>query len=210
VIVILDYEAGNLASVKRALDHLGYRSIITSEPEEAIKGTSLIFPGVGAAGEAMKCLRRKGLDHVLKEFYFSGRPMLGICLGIQLIFEESEEDGAEGLGLLKGKVVRFPEPLFGTQGQRLKVPHMGWNAVRKVKDHPLLEGIEEGQEFFFVHAYYPVPESGEVTIGITEYGVEFCSVIAHLNLLAVQFHPEKSGRPGLRILDNFCRISSKC
>jgi len=205
MIAILDYQAGNLTSVKRALDHLGYKCFITSDPEMVLKASRLIFPGVGAAGSAMANLKRLGLDEALKEFFRLGRPMLGICLGIQIIFEETQEDGVKGLGLLKGKVVRFPQPLYGMEGERLKVPHMGWNSVKKVREHPLFEGIEEDHEFYFVHSFFPVPEDREVIIGVTEYGVEFVSVVAKFNLWAVQFHPEKSGRPGLKMLENFCK-----
>ncbi len=205
MIAIVDYQAGNLASVKRALDHLGYKCFITSDPETVLKASRLIFPGVGAAGSAMANLKRLGLDEALKEFFRLGRPMLGICLGIQIIFEETEEDGVKGLGLLKGKVVRFPQPLYGMEGERLKVPHMGWNSVKKVREHPLFEGIEEEHEFYFVHSFFPVPEDREVIIGVTEYGVEFTSAVAKCNLWAVQFHPEKSGRPGLKMLENFCK-----
>jgi len=205
MIAIVDYQAGNLTSVKRALDYLGYESFITSDPEKVLKASRLIFPGVGAAGSAMANLKRLGLDEALREFFRLGRPMLGICLGIQIIFEQSEEDGVKGLGFLKGKVVRFPEPLYGSFGERLKVPHMGWNRVRKVREHPLFEGIEEDHEFYFVHSFFPVPEEVEVVIGLTEYGMEFTSAVAKFNLWAVQFHPEKSGRPGLKMLDNFLR-----
>ncbi len=205
MIAILDYEAGNLTSVKRALDFLGYSSFITSRPEEALKAERLIFPGVGAAGEAMENLKRKGLDEALREFFQSGRPLLGICLGVQIIFTESEEDGARCLGLLRGRVVRFPIPLLDTDGNPLKVPHMGWNGIRPQRDHPLFQGMDPAAEFYFVHSYYPQPEDPGVIIGITDYGIDFPSAIAHENLWAVQFHPEKSGRPGLKMLDNFCR-----
>ena len=205
MIAILDYEAGNLTSVKRALDYLGYRSFITSRPEEVLKAERLIFPGVGAAGEAMENLKRKGLDEALREFFQSGRPLLGICLGVQIIFTESEEDGARCLGLLRGRVVRFPIPLLDRDGSPLKVPHMGWNGVRPQREHPLFQGMDPAAEFYFVHSYYPQPEDPGVIIGVTDYGIDFPSAIAHENLWAVQFHPEKSGRPGLRMLDNFCR-----
>jgi len=165
----------------------------------------VIFPGVGAAGKAMENLRAEGLDEALREFFLSGRPLLGICLGVQIIFEESEEDGARCLGLLPGKVVRFPQPLLDEGGHRLKVPHMGWNRVRPEGEHPLFAGIDLRHEFYFVHSYYPLPSDPKTVIGITDYGIEFPSAIARDNLWAVQFHPEKSGRPGLRMLDNFCR-----
>jgi len=205
MIAILDYQAGNLTSVKRALDYLGYDSMITPQPDEVLKAERLIFPGVGAAGEAMENLRKRGLDEALREFFHSGRPMLGICLGVQIVFERSEEDGARCLGLLRGRVVRFPNPLLGRDGTPLKVPHMGWNGVKPKGDHPLFRGLNPASEFYFVHSYYPEPEDPEVIVGLTDYGIDFPSAIAHENLWAVQFHPEKSGRPGLRMLDNFCR-----
>ncbi len=207
MIAILDYKAGNLTSVKRALDYLGHESFITSDPEEVLQASRLIFPGVGAAGRAMENLKSRGLDEAIREFFRSGRPLLGICLGMQIIFEESEEDGARGLGILSGKVVRFPEPLLDPQGNPLKVPHMGWNRVKVLVSHPLFSGIDPRHEFYFVHSYYPRPKDPGVIIGVTDYGVEFPSVVAHANLWAVQFHPEKSGRPGLRMLENFCRWS---
>lgn len=205
MIAILDYRAGNLTSVKRALDYLGHRSFITSRPEDLLRSDRVIFPGVGAAGKAMETLRAEGLDEALREFFLSGRPLLGICLGVQIIFDESEEDGAKCLGLLPGSVVRFPQPLLDEEGNRLKVPHMGWNRVKVMRDHPLFRGIDPRHEFYFVHSYYPMPSDPEAVIGLTDYGIDFPSAIARDNLWAVQFHPEKSGRPGLRMLENFCR-----
>lgn len=191
--------------MKRALDFLGHPSFITSDPEEVLKAERVIFPGVGAAGKAMENLKKAGLDEALREFFRSGRPLLGICLGVQIVFEESEEDGTQCLGLLEGKVIRFPQPLLDPQGNRLKVPHMGWNRVKAQGEHPLFEGIDPRHEFYFVHSYYPLPRDPKAIIGITDYGIAFPSAIAHDNLWAVQFHPEKSGRPGLRMLENFCR-----
>ena len=169
----------------------------------------MIFPGVGAAGSAMSDIKRLGLDRVIKNVKDRGTPLLGICLGVQIIMEQSEEDGGtECLGLLPGQVKRFPEGML-ENGERLKVPHMGWNNVRKVKDHPVLAGLQPEHEFYFVHGYYPEPAGRDLTMGVTEYGLSFSSIVARQNLIAVQFHLEKSGRPGLAILDNFCKWDGK-
>lgn len=202
MIGIIDYQAGNLTSVARALDYLGLKWIISEDPEELRKCERIIFPGVGAAGSAMASLRKRGLDEFLKEAYQKGIPILGICLGTQIILEESEEDGGtKTLGLIKGRVKRFPEPLV-YEGERLKVPHMGWNRVEWVSPHPVIEGLDPDFEYYFVHSYFPiVPE--EMVLGITFYGINFVSALSFRNLVAFQFHPEKSGRPGLRILQNF-------
>ncbi len=201
---IIDYEAGNLTSVARALSHFDIPWIISSDTSELSKTDKIIFPGVGAAASAMQSLKKYGLDEFLRHTYEKGVPILGICLGTQIIFEESEEDGGtKTLGLLKGKVKRFPEPLE-YQGERLKVPHMGWNKVSWKKDHPVFRGLDPDYEFYFVHSYYVVPEDPSIIAGTTFYGIEFCSAIAVDNLVAVQFHPEKSGEPGLKILKQFC------
>ncbi|AIH03577.1 imidazole glycerol phosphate synthase subunit HisH [Thermodesulfobacterium commune] len=205
MIGIVDYKAGNLTSVARALSFFGYRWIISDDPEELKKAERIIFPGVGAAKSAMDSLKETGLDEFLKETFLKGTPILGICLGTQVIFEESEEDGGtKTLGLLKGKVKRFPEP-FLFKGERLKVPHMGWNQVVWQKPHPVFQGLDPEYEYYFVHSYYVVPEEEEVIYGVTFHGISFPSVVAYKNLVALQFHPEKSGKPGLQILDQFCR-----
>jgi len=204
MIAILDYRAGNLTSVKRALDYLGHPSRITSDPREVIEASRVIFPGVGAAGKAMENLKELGLDEALREVFSSGRPMMGICLGVQIIFSRSEEDETPCLGLLEGEVKRFPEGM--REGEEvLKVPHMGWNWVKWVREHPLIKGIDPEAEYYFVHSYYPDPAEKDWVIGWTDYGICFASAIGYRNLVAVQFHPEKSGRPGLKMLDNFCR-----
>lgn len=204
MIGIIDYLAGNLTSVARALSYFGYDWVISSDIEKLKKAERIIFPGVGAAKSAMESLKKFGLDEFLKEAFLKGVPILGICLGTQIIFELSEEDGGtQTLGLLKGKVVRFPEPLIWN-GEKLKVPHMGWNKVKWIRTHPVFEGLDSDYEYYFVHSYYGVPESEDVICGITFYGVNFVSAIAYKNLVAVQFHPEKSGKPGLQILKQFC------
>jgi len=204
MIGIIDYKAGNLTSVARALSHFGFPWIISSDAEKLRKCERIIFPGVGAAESAMESLRNLGLDEFLREAFEKGVPILGICLGTQIIFEESEEDGGtKTLGLLKGKVKRFPEPLI-FEGERLKVPHMGWNKVKWLKEHPVFKGLDPDYEYYFVHSYYVKPEEKDIIAGTTFYGIEFCSAIASKNVVAVQFHPEKSGEPGLRILRQFC------
>ena len=204
MIAIIDYKAGNLTSVKRALNALGRTSVITRDPSEVLQAERIIFPGVGAAGKAMFDLRGLKLDHALRQAFRAGKPILGICLGTQIIMEHSEENDTECLGLILGRVKRFPEPLSGPEGGLFKVPHMGWNRVEFTRPHPLFAGIDPESEFYFVHSYYPVPAEADRILGETDHGVRFPSILDAENLVAVQFHPEKSGRAGLRILENFC------
>lgn len=204
MIAIIDYKAGNLRSVERALKKLGFPCRITQDKEAILSSEKIIFPGVGAAGKAMADLRRLGLDKALKQVFEAGKPILGICLGAQIILEKSEENKADCLGLVKGVAQRFPQLLFSKQNMRLKIPHMGWNSVHLHKKHPVLDGITPADEFYFVHAYYPRPALDEYVLGTTDYGIEFPSVVGYKSLIAVQFHPEKSGRAGLRLLKNFC------
>ena len=207
MIAIIDYKAGNLTSVKRALDSISRESVITSSYDQIMAAERVIFPGVGAAGKAIKDLKANRLDIALKEAVEAKKPVLGICLGTQIILESSQENDTECLGLVKGQVVKFPDNLRGPEGRKLKVPHMGWNSVKLKKSHPVFEGIDPDSEFYFVHSYYPAPESPDMVLGETFYGITFTSVIVSDNLVAMQFHPEKSGRPGLRILENFCNWS---
>jgi glutamine amidotransferase len=204
MIGIVDYRAGNLTSVERALRHLGISCEVSSEAAVLRRADRIIFPGVGAAGEAMANLRATGMDRLLGEVLAAGRPVLGICLGTQIIFERSEENDAECLGFVPGLVRRFPADM-NAGGRSLKIPHMGWNRVAWRKDHPVFRGIPPEAEFYFVHSYYPVPSDEAWIAGWTEYGIRFCSAVARNNLAAVQFHPEKSGAPGLSILENFSR-----
>ncbi|MBL7204610.1 MAG: imidazole glycerol phosphate synthase subunit HisH [Desulfobacteraceae bacterium] len=204
MIAIIDYKAGNLRSVERALKKLGFDCRITLDREEILASERVIFPGVGAAGKAMADLRHLDLDGVLKQVFDNGKPFLGICIGAQIILDRSEEDRVHCLGLIPGEAKAFPVPLMSGDNERLKIPHMGWNGLRLIKRHPVLSGIKPEDEFYFVHSYYPMPASDTDVIGTTEYGIRFPSVIGNRNLIAMQFHLEKSGAPGLKILKNFC------
>jgi glutamine amidotransferase len=205
MIAIVDYRAGNLTSVARALQYLNVPCVITDRADELRRADRVIFPGVGAAGEAMRNLKEKNLAVCIRELFESGKPLLGICLGTQVIFEYSEEDNRTPcLGIIPGGVKRFPEGMI-EKGDRLKIPHMGWNRVVFKGSHPLFTGIPGNAEFYFVHSYYPAPSDSSDVAGETGYGIRFASAVARRNLVAVQFHPEKSGRFGLKILENFSR-----
>jgi len=204
MIGIVDYRAGNLTSVARALEYLGEACIVTGETAVLDRTDRIVFPGVGAAGTAMAHLREIGLDQALMAWVKEGRPVLGICLGTQVIFDYSEEDDCSCLGLVSGRVRRFPAGAR-EDDMSLKVPHMGWNSVAFTREHPVFSGLPEAAEFYFVHSYYPIPQEEHWVAGWTTYGVRFCAALARGNLVAVQFHPEKSGRLGLQILANFCR-----
>ncbi|MEW5909225.1 MAG: imidazole glycerol phosphate synthase subunit HisH [Thermodesulfobacteriota bacterium] len=203
IITIIDYDAGNLPSVVRALSFLGYKSRVTSDPEKIETADRIIFPGVGAAGSAMKSLKKHGLDLAVKKAFIRGIPILGICLGTQVIMEYSEENDTNCIGIVKGCVRAFPSNIFSTDGRRLKIPHMGWNGLKLNRFHPVFSEIKETDEFYFVHGFYPDPEDTEQVIGVTEYGDVFTSVLGLKNLIATQFHPEKSGKPGLSVLRQF-------
>ena len=200
-VVIVDFGAGNLHSVSRAVVNAGTRPLVTSNPSYLDDAEAVIVPGVGAAADTMSNLRASGFVEPIRDYIASGRPFLGVCMGQQALFEVSEEGGEhQCLGILPGRVVRF--------SNGLKVPHMGWNQVRIVKQHPIFEGVDDGSYFYFVHSYYPQPADPDVVIGETEYGVTFASVIARDNIVATQFHPEKSGEAGLRMYANFLRIAA--
>ena len=203
MIAIIDYEAGNLTSVARALTHLGYKNEITSTPETILNAERVIFPGVGAAKATMQTLQKRGLNEVLTDFFRTGKPMLGICIGIQILFEHSEEENAECLNLLPGYVKKYPTTATNTQTETLKVPQIGWNEVYQTKPHAIFKDVPNPAHFYFVNSYYPEPASENIVIGKTKYGLEFCSAIAQENLIATQFHLEKSGRVGLKMLNNF-------
>jgi imidazole glycerol-phosphate synthase subunit HisH len=201
MIKIVDYGMGNLRSVQKAFEKLGAEAVICADPAELAGAEKLILPGVGAFRDAIHELRRTELDKPVREHIASGRPFLGICLGLQLLFDVSYEDGQwEGLGVLPGKVVRFQDQ------PDLKIPHMGWNTLDIVRPHRLFEGIANGSSVYFVHSYYVVPNDESVVAARTEHGTTFVSAVARDNLFATQFHPEKSQAVGLRILKNFAAL----
>ncbi len=205
MIAIIDYEAGNLTSVARAITYLGYSNVITGDTKEILSAKRIVFPGVGAAGSAMKSLRHLCIDKALKMVFNQGKPILGICLGTQIIFDFSEENRTKCLGIIPGTVKAFPDGLSDSDQQKLKIPHMGWNRLRLKQQHPVLANIEEDSEFYFVHGYYPEPADEGHIFANTTYGISFSSVVGYRNIIATQFHLEKSGAPGLNLLDNFCR-----
>jgi glutamine amidotransferase len=198
MITIVDYEAGNLTSVKRALDYLGIDSVISPDPDIIRKSEKIIFPGVGHAASAMTTLIQRGIDAALHEAFNNGTPILGICLGTQIILSHSEEGDTGCLGLIDGQTKKFV--LSDTS---LKIPHMGWNTISIKKTHPMLKGIVDETEFYFVHSFYPQPSNSTDVVALCEYEINFPAAIAKNTLFATQFHPEKSGVAGLSILNNF-------
>ncbi len=198
MIAIVDYGAGNLTSVKRALDYLGIESFITADPGELLSAERIIFPGVGHAASAMRILNQRGLHTALKEAFNSGIPIMGICLGTQIILSHSDEGGPGCVGLIEGNC-----PKFNLKDKALKIPHMGWDSIRVVKEHPVLKSVKSDDEFYFVHSYYPQPSDRESVLAECEYEMVFPAVIGRSSLVATQFHPEKSGPAGLRILEAF-------
>ncbi len=207
MLAIVDYEAGNQTSVQRALQHLGIESIITSDAEELNNAYGIIFPGVGAAGQAMQHLQSKGLDTLLKNLVKQKKPLLGICLGCQILLEKSSENSTPTLGIISGECVQFSKDLQDEDGTAIRIPHMGWNSLTHKKDCLLFEGVAPDAEFYFVHSYFVKP-SDQYIIATTNYGQEFCSVYGYDGLWAIQFHLEKSGTPGLKILQNFANYCS--
>jgi len=202
MITIIDYGAGNMRSVVNAIAKLGYESKVTSNPDDVLAAKVLILPGVGAAGDTMANLNKLQLTGPLKQYIGDDRPFLGICVGLQVLFTGTEEGGwYDCLNIIPGYVKRLPE------GQ--KIPHMGWNQVKQVIPHPVFEGIPDETNFYFVHSYYVAPDDTAVVAGKTEYGVDFCSVITCGNLVAIQFHPERSSESGLRFYDNFLKLAFK-
>ncbi len=202
MLAILDYKAGNQTSVKRALEHVGIEAVITDDMAVLQKAKGIIFPGVGAAGQAMQHLEESGMGAVLKSCIAQGLPLLGICLGCQILLEHSEENNRDTLGVIAGKCLRFPQGLQEEDGTPVRIPHMGWNGIKLQQDSLLLQNVPVDAEFYFVHSYYVQP-SAELVIATTYYGMEFCSIYGRDGLWALQFHLEKSGEPGLQILKNF-------
>jgi imidazole glycerol-phosphate synthase subunit HisH len=198
MIALVDFGAGNLRSVQNALSALDVESAIASTPQDLARADVIIFPGVGAAAPAMQALRARGLDRPLVEAIDGGKPFLGICLGMQLLFDTSAEDGATCLGVFRGTVERIPT--------REKLPHIGWNTLEHVASHPALNGLE-GEAMYFVHSFAGVPRNRQLIAAETTYGVPFVSAVARGRLVGVQFHPERSGPAGLKLLENFVEFA---
>lgn len=199
MIAIVDYGIGNLMSVQKALEKLGAKTTLTNNPETISKSKKLILPGVGAFGDAVKGLKAHNLENPIRDFIKSNKPFLGICLGLQILFEESEESpDVQGLGIFKGKVVKFRT--------NLKVPHMGWNSIKIMKDSPILKNIDDESYVYFVHSYYVEPRDKKTILTLTNYDIDFTSMIWKENIFACQFHPEKSQKVGLKILENFISL----
>ena len=203
MIAVVDYDAGNVKSVEKAIEKLGAKHILTSDPAEIAKADAVILPGVGNFGDCVSKLKERGLDASLKEYAASGKPFLGICVGLQLLFDESEESpGVKGLSILPGKIKRFPG------SADLKVPQIGWNDIIESKGR-LLEGIDKETYFYFVHSYYLECEDPSIVTSRTEYGITYDSSVEKGNVFATQFHPEKSSDAGLKVLSNFLKIAGE-
>lgn len=203
-VAIVDYGMGNLRSVAKAVERVAPEAevLVTDRANDLLRAERVIVPGQGAMPDCMRELAARGLREAVLAAARE-KPFLGICIGLQMLFEHSEEGNMEGLGVLPGRVVRFPAGLADAAGRPLKVPHMGWNVVRKMRSHPLWEGIPEGERFYFVHSYFVAPARDEDVAACTDYGITFTSAVAQANIFAVQFHPEKSASAGLRLLANF-------
>jgi imidazole glycerol-phosphate synthase subunit HisH len=200
MIAIIDYGAGNLRSVINAVTQIGHRAEITNRPEEILRASAVIFPGVGAAGDTMTTLQKLGLTETIQRLIDEDRPLFCVCIGLQVLFTGTEEGGwHECLNIIPGAVKKLPGGL--------KIPHMGWNQVKQKFSHPIFAGIPDGTNFYFVHSYYALPEDKSLILAETDYGISFCSALSRGNLVATQFHPEKSGEPGLRMYDNFIKLA---
>jgi glutamine amidotransferase len=200
MIAVIDYGAGNIRSVMNAIAHLGYKAEVTERPEDLLKAKAVILPGVGAAGDAMNRLDQLGLTDAIHEVVAADKPFFGICLGLQLLLGGTEEGGWQDcLGIFPGSVKHLPAGL--------KIPHMGWNQVKQKLAHTIFEGVPDGANFYFVHSYYADPQDKSVVAAETDYGISFCCAIARNNLVATQFHPEKSGDVGLRMYENFFKLA---
>ena len=204
MVAIIDYDAGNIKSVEKAIQFLGKEAVITRNPEEILSATHVILPGVGAFGDAMEKLHKYGLVSVIHEVIKRNIPFIGICLGLQLLFERSEETpGVEGLGILKGEIKRIPDK------EDLKIPHIGWNSLKYPNIGRLYEGIPEDSYVYFVHSYYLDAEDKDIVMATTEYGTKIHASVEKGNVFACQFHPEKSSSVGLKILENFLKVSKE-
>lgn len=202
MIAMIDYDAGNIKSVEKALLSLGQEAEVTGDPERILKADKVILPGVGAFGDAMENLRRSGLDEVIRQVAAKGTPFLGICLGLQLLFERSDEaPGVAGLGVLEGEILRIPDQ------EGLKIPHMGWNSLHLENDGRLFRGIEEQSYVYFVHSYYLKAKDESIVKASTEYSAHIHASVEKENVFACQFHPEKSSDVGLKILKNFVELN---
>jgi glutamine amidotransferase len=200
MIAVIDYGAGNLRSVTNAVGRMGYSPAVTSRPGDIVSARAVILPGVGAAADTMASLKTLGLIEPLRKFIAEGRPFLGVCIGLQILFNTTEEGGGHDcLGIIPGSVRKLPP--------ELKTPHMGWNQVKQRVAHPVFDDIPDEANFYFVHSYHAEPDDRSLVAGETEYGISLCSVIARGNLVATQFHPEKSGELGLRFYDNFLKMA---
>ncbi|MFC1929481.1 imidazole glycerol phosphate synthase subunit HisH [Chloroflexota bacterium] len=200
MITIVDYGAGNLRSVVNAVSKLGYRPKVTSSPDDVLNAQAVILPGVGAAADTMANLKKLGLDNSIRRFISEDRPFLGVCIGLQILFASTEEGGWHRcLDIIHGLVRKLPSTL--------KIPHMGWNQVQQKLSHPIFDGIPDEANFYFVHSYYVEPEDRSLVAGETEYGIPICSVLTRGNMVATQFHPEKSGEVGLKFYGNFIKIA---
>ncbi len=210
-VAVIDYGMGNLHSISKALEHVaqGAEVLVTSRPEEIARADRVVFPGVGAIADCMKALEQQGLISVLKRVA-EDRPFLGICLGMQALLDESEEGGSVAcLGLIPGRVRHFKKGVIDSEGEKLKIPHMGWNNVQQTIEHPLWEGIPQNSRFYFVHSYFACPDNNESTAATTDYPQPFSCALAKKNIFAVQFHPEKSQAVGLQLLKNFLTWNGK-
>jgi glutamine amidotransferase len=199
-IVVIDYDAGNLRSVARALAHVGAEPVVSADAADIDRAVGVVLPGVGAASDTMNKLASRNLVGPLRDYIAAGRPFLGVCMGLQALFDYSEEGGGqECMGVFPGEIRRF------VPGDGRKVPHMGWNTVAWTREHPVIEGIADGSAFYFLHGFYPDVADDTLALGRTEYGVDFASVVARGNVVATQFHPEKSSDSGLKLYENFVR-----
>ena len=199
-VVVVDFGSGNLRSVAKAIEHTGARPVVTNNSADIVNAEAVILPGVGSGQSAMEALHQRRIVESIKEYIDSGRPFLGICLGMQLLMSKTDEGDVSCLGIIPGTVKKLPAGL--------KVPHMGWNQVSFKRNNPLFHGVPESSHFYFVHSYYADPEDDSVVAGTTQYGTKFCSVLSSKNVTATQFHPEKSGSIGLKIYENFVGIAN--